>query len=207
MSVTAVPLRPVKKGSVLKLWLGLALLALAAVAAAWVGTRGQVWTTTESGLQIRTIAEGTGANPTEADVAFVTYTGRLADSGKVFDSNEGGQPVPFPVAEGATIPGFSEGLKLMQKGGTYRLRIPPNLGYGDKDMGNGQIPPNSTLDFDVKILEVMPEAQLRQMMMQQQMMQGGMGAEGAPGARGGGEGAPPQGGPEGAPPQGAPQGR
>jgi FKBP-type peptidyl-prolyl cis-trans isomerase FkpA len=189
MSVTAVPLRPVKKGSVLKLWIALALLALAGVAAAWVGTRGQVWTTTASGLQIRTIEEGEGAHPTEADIAFVTYTGRLED-GKVFDSNEGQQPVPFPVAEGATIKGFSEGLKLMKKGGSYRLKIPPALGYGDKDMG--QIPPNSTLDFDVKILEVMPEAQLRQMMMQQQMqqqmMQGGGGA-----APGGGEGPPPQG--------------
>jgi FKBP-type peptidyl-prolyl cis-trans isomerase FkpA len=193
MSVTAVPLRPVKKGSVLKLWIALALLALVGVAAAWIGTRNQLWTTTASGLQIRTIEEGEGAHPTEADVAFVTYTGRLADSGKVFDSNEGQQPVPFPVAEGATIKGFSEGLKLMKKGGKYRLKIPPALGYEDKDMG--QIPPNSTLDFDVAILEVMPEAQLRQMMMQQQMMQGGAGAPGGPGAPGGGEG-PPQG-PEG----------
>jgi hypothetical protein len=195
MSVTAVPLRPVKKGSVLKLWIALALLALAGVAAAWVGTRGQVWTTTPSGLQIRTIKEGEGAHPTEADIAFVTYTGRL-ENGTVFDSNKGQQPVPFPVAEGATIKGFSEGLKLMKKGGSYRLKIPPALGYGDKDMG--QIPPNSTLDFDVEILEVMPEAQLRQMMMQQQMqqqmMQGGAGAGGA--APGGGEGPPPQG-PEG----------
>ena len=197
MSVTAVPLRQVKKGSVLKLWLGLALLALAGVAAAWVGTRGQVWTTTGSGLQIRTVAEGEGAHPTETDIAFVTYTGRL-ENGTVFDSNEGQQPVPFPVAEGATIKGFSEGLKLMKKGGSYRLKIPPALGYGDKDMG--QIPPNSTLDFDVKIVEVMPEAQLRQMMMQQQMqqqmMQGGGGPEGGA-APGGGEGPPPQGGPQG----------
>jgi FKBP-type peptidyl-prolyl cis-trans isomerase FkpA len=192
MSVTAVPLRPVKKGSVLKLWIALALLALAGVAAAWLGTRGQVWTTTASGLQIRTIEEGEGAHPTEADIAFVTYTGRLED-GKVFDSNEGQQPVPFPVAEGATIKGFSEGLKLMKKGGSYRLRIPPALGYGEKGAGGGQIPANATLDFDVKILEVMPEAQLRQMMMQQQMqqqmMQGGAGGA----APGGGEGPPPQG--------------
>ncbi|HEY0150097.1 MAG TPA: FKBP-type peptidyl-prolyl cis-trans isomerase [Allosphingosinicella sp.] len=198
MSVTAVPLRPVKKGSVLKLWIGLALLALAGAAAAWIGTRGQVWTTTQSGLQFRTIVEGEGAHPTEADIAFVTYTGRLASTGEVFDSNEGQQPAPFPVAEGATIKGFSEGLKLMKKGGTYRLRIPPALGYEDKDMG--RIPPNSTLDFEVKVLEVMPEAQLRQIMMQQQMQQQMMqgGAEGAPGG-------PPPGG-EG-PPQGAPQGR
>jgi FKBP-type peptidyl-prolyl cis-trans isomerase FkpA len=189
MSVTAVPLRPVKKGSVLKLWLGLALLALAGVAAAWLGTRGQVWNTTASGLQIRTIADGKGAHPTETDIAFVTYTGRL-ENGKVFDSNVGQQPVPFPVAEGATIKGFSEGLKLMKEGGSYRLRIPPALGYGDKGAGDA-IPANATLDFEVQIAKVMPEAELRQLMMQQQMqqqmMQGGGG-----GAPGGGEG-PPQG--------------
>ena len=198
MSVTAVPLRPVKKGSVLKLWLGLALLSLVGVAAAWLGTRNQVWTTTASGLQIRTLKAGEGAHPTEADIAFVTYTGRLADSGKVFDSNEGQQPAPFPVAEGATIKGFSEGMKLMRKGGTYRIKVPAELGYGDKDMG--PIPPNSTLDFRVKIHEVIPEAQFRQLMMQQQMMQGGPGGPGGPGGA-------PQGGPEGAPPQGGPQGQ
>jgi FKBP-type peptidyl-prolyl cis-trans isomerase FkpA len=190
MSVTAVPLRPVKKGSVLKLWIALALLALVGAAAAWVGTRNQVWTTTASGLQIRTIKEGTGVHPNEADIAFVTYTGRLED-GKVFDSNVGQQPVPFPVAEGATIKGFSEGLKLMKKGGSYRLRIPPALGYGEKGAGGGQIPANATLDFDVEIIEVMPEAQLRQMMMQQQMQQQMMQGGGA--APGGGEGPPPEG--------------
>ena len=190
MSVTAVPLRPVKKGSVLKLWIGLALLALAGAGAAWIGTRGQVWTTTQSGLQFRTIKEGEGAHPTETDIAIVTYTGRLA-SGEVFDSNKGQQPAPFPVAEGATIKGFSEGLKLMKKGGSYRLRIPPALGYGEKGAGNGQIPANATLDFDVEILEVISEAQFRQIMMQQQMMQQQMMGGGA-GAPGGGEGGAPQ---------------
>ncbi|HEX8579775.1 MAG TPA: FKBP-type peptidyl-prolyl cis-trans isomerase [Allosphingosinicella sp.] len=189
MSVTAVPLRPVKKGSVLKLWIGLALLALAGAGAAWIGTRGQVWTTTQSGLQIRTIKEGEGAHPTETDIAIVTYTGRLAN-GEVFDSNKGQQPAPFPVAEGATIKGFSEGLKLMKKGGSYRLKIPPQLGYEDKDMG--KIPPNSTLDFEVEIHEVISEAQFRQIMMQQQMMQQQMMQGGAGGAPGGGEGAAPQ---------------
>jgi FKBP-type peptidyl-prolyl cis-trans isomerase FkpA len=193
MSVTAVPLRPIRKGSVLKLWLALLLLALIAAGIAWAGTRTQTYTTTASGLQIRTLKEGEGGFPTAADIAFVTYTGRLAD-GTVFDSNAGQQPAPFPVAEGATIPGFSEGLKLMQKGGTYRLRMPPKLGYGDKDMG--RIPPNSTLDFEVTLVEFMPEAQLRQIMMQQQMMQqqGMGGAPGGPPGAGEGAGeAPPEG--------------
>ena len=76
----------------------------------------------------------------------------------------------------------------MKKGGSYRLKIPPALGYGEKGAGGGQIPPNATLDFDVKIVEVMPEATLRQMMMQQQMQQQMMQGGGAPG-----EGPPQQG--------------
>lgn len=192
MSATAVPLRPIAKGSVLKLWLGIAVLALLAAALAWGGTSGQRYTTTASGLQIRTLEEGEGPHPGEADIAFVTYTGKLAD-GTVFDSNVGQQPAPFPVAEGATIKGFSEGLKLMRKGGRYRLRMPPALGYGDRDMG--QIPPNSTLDFEVTLVEFMPEAQLRQMMMQQQMMQ-----QQQMGGAAGGEGAGPGEAPEGPPP-------
>jgi FKBP-type peptidyl-prolyl cis-trans isomerase FkpA len=169
MSVTAVPLRPIRKGSVLKLWLGIALLALLAAGLAWLGTAGQIFERTASGLQYRVLEKGTGPSPTETDVAFINYTGRLAD-GTVFDSNEGGQPVPMPVAEGAVIKGFSEGLKLMRKGAKYQLRIPPELGYGGE--AKGPIPANSTLDFDVTVVDFMPEATLRQMMMQQQMMQG-----------------------------------
>jgi FKBP-type peptidyl-prolyl cis-trans isomerase FkpA len=178
MTVTAVPLRPIRKGSVAKLWIALALLALIAGAVAWIGTAGQVWTTTPSGLKYRVIEEGQGNPPTDADIAFVTYTGRLAD-GTVFDSNVGQQPAPFPVAEGATIKGFSEGLKMTRKGGKYRLRIPPELGYGAR--ANGPIPANATLDFDMEVVEIMPEATLRQMMMQQGM--GGM--PGGPGGPGG----------------------
>ena len=193
MSVTAVPLRPIRKGSVAKLWLGLALLALIAVAAAWLGTRSLLYTTTESGLKFRVLQEGEGETPAATDVAFVTYTGRLSD-GTVFDSNVGQQPAPFPVAEGATIPGFSEALRMMKKGGTYSVVIPPKLGYGDKDMG--RIPPNSTLEFEVTMHGFMPEEQLRAIMMQQQMglggpPQGGAG-EGAPEGGAGAEG-PPEG--------------
>src|SRR5687767_7372463 len=112
MSVTAVPLRPIAKGSVLKLWLALALLALLAAGVAWAGTQSLLFTTTASGLQYRVMEEGEGELPTDADIAFVTYTGRLKD-GTVFDSNVGQQPAMFPVKAGATVPGFAEALKLM----------------------------------------------------------------------------------------------
>jgi FKBP-type peptidyl-prolyl cis-trans isomerase FkpA len=172
MSVTAVPLHPIKKGSVAKLWIALAALAALAAAFAWWGTSGHVYQTTPSGLQFMVLKEGKGNPPTDADVAFVTYTGRLAD-GTVFDSNVGQQPAPFPVAEGATIKGFSEALKRTRKGGKYRLRIPPQLGYGAKAVG--PIPANATLDFEMEVLELMPEATLRQMMQQQGMGPGGPG--------------------------------
>ena len=183
MSVTAVPLRPIRKGSVVKLWLGLALLALIAGVAAWAGTKSLLYTTTQSGLKFRVLQEGEGETPAPTDVAFVTYTGRLPD-GTVFDSNVGQQPAPFPVAEGATIKGFSEALRMMKKGGTYSVVMPPELGYGEKDMG--QIPPNSTLEFEVTMHGFMPEEQLRAIMMQQQM----------------GIGGPPQGGAEAPQPEG-----
>lgn len=186
MSVTAVPVRPIKKGSVLKLWLALALLVLVAAAVAWAGTSGHVYQTTKSGLGFRIVKEGEGAHPTESDIALVQYTGRLED-GRVFDANA--QGAPMPLAPGATIPGFAEGLKLMKKGGVYRLRIPPKLGYGERGSPPA-IPPNATLEFDVAMVDFMPEATIRamqQQMMQQQMMQGGAGGPGGPG----GEAAPP----------------
>ncbi len=160
MSVTAVPLRPIKKGSVLKLWIGLATLSLGAAGLAWAGTAGHQVTTTASGLELQVVKEGTGVQPTPTDIVLVHYTGRLAD-GAVFDSSEGKQPVPFPVT--GVIPGFTEGLQMMKKGGTYRLRIPPELAYGPQGAG-GVIPPNATLEFDIQLLDVAPQSALQGMM-------------------------------------------
>ncbi len=203
MSVTAVPIRPLKKGSVLKLWLGIVVLVALAAAAAWYTTGRLHFTTTASGLQYRVIEAGEGPHPGATDLALINYTGRLED-GTVFDSNEGGQPVPLPV--NGSIEGFSEALQLMSKGATYRLRIPPNLGYGAAGAGGGVIPPNATLEFDVTLVDfraLTPEQIQQMQMMQMMQQQGGAGGAGAPpGAEGGapggaGAGAPP-GGAEGA---------
>jgi FKBP-type peptidyl-prolyl cis-trans isomerase FkpA len=201
MSVTAVPLRPLPKGSVVKLWLALALLVAIGVAVAWAGTSAHVFQRTPSGLGFKVLKDGEGAPPTASDVTLIQYTGRLED-GTVFDSNMNGQPLPMPAADGAAIKGFTEGLRMMKKGGTYRLRIPPQLGYG----ASGQppaIPPNATLEFDVKLLEYIPMATYRALMQQQMMQQmqqmqqqGGAGAAPGGGAPGGGapsEAPPPQG--------------
>lgn len=196
MSVTAVPIQKLKKGSVLKLWIGILVLALLAAAAAWFTTERLHFTTTASGLQYRVIEEGEGPNPAATDLALINYTGRLQD-GTVFDSNEGREPVPLPV--NGSIPGFSEALQLMRKGASYRLRIPPNLAYGPTGAGGGVIPPNATLDFEVTLVDfraLTPE-QIQQMQMMQQMQQQG-GAGAPPGAEGGAGAGAPQGGAEGA---------
>lgn len=160
MSVTAVPIRPVKKGSVLKLWVGLAALSLAAAGLAWAGTDGQNYVTTASGLQYRVIAAGEGPRPAATDIALIDYTGRLED-GTVFDTSKGKQPVPLPV--NGSIPGFGEALQLMSKGATYRLRIPPELGYGALGTPGGPIPPNATLDFEVTLIDFVPQSALQGM--------------------------------------------
>ena len=160
MSVTAVPLRPIRKGSLTKLWIGLGALGLAAAGLAWAGTSGQQVTATASGLQLQVVKEGTGPQPTTSDIVLVHYKGTLED-GTVFDSTEGKQPVPFPVT--GVIPGFTEGLQMMKKGGTYRLKIPSQLAYGEKGAG-GVIPPNATLNFEIQLIDIAPASALQGMM-------------------------------------------
>ena len=164
-AVTAVPLLPVKRGYLVWLWVGIAVAVLGAAALAWAG---DPWQTTPSGLRYTVLSAGQGGpHPTDNDVTLVNYTGKLTD-GTVFDQSR--QPTPMPVS--GVVPGFSEGLKLMPKGAKYRFMIPPQLGYGAT--ANGPIPANSTLMFDVELVDFIPADTLRQM-QQQQMMRGGMG--------------------------------
>jgi len=170
-TVTAVPIAPVKRAYVLWLWIGLAFALVAGVALAKVGATGIQ--TTASGLRYKVVKAGTGPHPTDSDVALVRYEGKLMN-GTVFDKAD--QPTPLPVAR--MIPGFTEGLKLMNKGAKYRFWIKPELAYGPEE--RGPIPANSTLQFDVELIEFMSEAQIRamQQMMQQQ---GGMPGAAMPG--------------------------
>jgi FKBP-type peptidyl-prolyl cis-trans isomerase FkpA len=200
-AVTAVPIRPIARGSVLKLWVALFLLAAAGAGLAWIGTAPLQRTTTASGLQYRVLKAGTGPVATANDVLILHYDGRMTD-GTLFDSSRtGGEPmVTAPVG---LIPGFIEGLQLTQAGGRYRIWIPPNLGYG----AVGRVPPNApfterdTLVFDIEVLRIVPDAagiwQMQQMQRMQQQMQSQPGAM-PPGADPHGGGAPP--GAEGAPP-------
>lgn len=102
-----------------------------------------------SGLLFEVLTEGEGAQPTAQDTVEVLYTGKLAD-GTVFDATEGNS-VKFPVK--GLIKGFTEGLMLMRPGGTYRLFIPSELGYGERGAGN-DIPPGAALDFTVTLVDI-----------------------------------------------------
>lgn len=107
-------------------------------------------TVTESGLQYRVITEGTGVKPTATDTVTVHYVGKLLD-GTEFDSSiSRGEPVAFPV--NGVIAGWTEALQLMPQGSKWELVIPSDLAYGPG--GNGPIPPNSVLVFEVELLEV-----------------------------------------------------
>lgn len=112
--------------------------------------------TTKSGLLYKIENAGKGEAIKATDKVKVHYTGKLPN-GKVFDSSvERGQPVEFQLNQ--VIPGWTEGLQLVKKGGKIQLVIPPALGYGKQGAG-ASIPPNSTLIFDVEVLDVNPKSE------------------------------------------------
>jgi FKBP-type peptidyl-prolyl cis-trans isomerase FkpA len=166
MSVSQVPLRPLQRGAVAKLGLGILLLIAAGVLLAWAGA-GQ-----SAGVRVKTIAAGSGPIITASDGVLIEYEGKL-DDGTVFDTSEGRGPAFFPV--GGVVPGFSQALQKMQKGGRYQFTLPSELGYGETPPAGSPIPPNADLHFTVRVLEVAP---------MDQIMRGAQGAGGA-GAGGG----------------------
>jgi peptidylprolyl isomerase len=110
--------------------------------------------TTASGLQYEVLTKGKagGRSPTDANKVSVHYEGRLLD-GSVFDSSyQRGEPIEFPLAR--VIPGWTEGVQLMNEGDKFRFFIPPNLGYGPRGTPGGPIGPNEALIFDVELLKV-----------------------------------------------------
>lgn len=184
--VTRVPIRPISRGSLVMLFIGIVIGLLIAAAFAWA--------TAPKGVSVDEVRAGTGDNPTAEDVVFVHYTGKLAD-GTVFDQS---QPLPLPVEgmlpEGTPlplqnmVPGFREAALQMQRGGKYTVEIPAEKAYGAEGRINPQtgegVPPNSDLTFEIELVDFMPmeevEARferLQQMMMQQQL-QGGEGTAG-----------------------------
>ncbi|HTO40858.1 MAG TPA: FKBP-type peptidyl-prolyl cis-trans isomerase [Rhizomicrobium sp.] len=107
--------------------------------------------TRPSGLQYRVITAGSGKGVSSgSDMVTVTYKGALI-TGKVFDQTAPGQTATFPA--GRLIPGWVEALSLMKEGDEWQIVIPSELGYGARGAG-GDIPPNQTLVFDMKLVGV-----------------------------------------------------
>jgi FKBP-type peptidyl-prolyl cis-trans isomerase len=107
--------------------------------------------TTPSGLQYKVIREGSGKTPKATDIVVVNYRGTLI-TGKEFDSSyKAGQPIEFPLNR--VIPGWTEGVQLMNEGAKYEFFIPSNLAYGSRGAG-GVIGPDEALIFEVELLKV-----------------------------------------------------
>ncbi len=178
VSTTAHPKRRGTAG----LWLALILLVAAGVGFAWYGAGSLRPVVTKSGLQFRVIKAGTGLVITDEDVAYLDYELR-GDDGTVIDNSEQhGGPQQF-IAPG-TFPGFAEGMRRMQEGGEYGLKMPLTLAFPGGKAPPG-FPPTKNLSFTVQVRKVVRGgvAMLRQQMMMQQMQQmqqQGGGPQGAP---------------------------
>ncbi|WP_414147997.1 FKBP-type peptidyl-prolyl cis-trans isomerase [Erwinia sp. BNK-24-b] len=109
---------------------------------------------TESGLMYQVEKEGTGDVPKDSDTVVVNYKGTLIDGSEFDNSYTRGEPLSFRLD--GVIPGWTEGLKHVKKGGKIKLVIPPQLAYGKN--GVPGIPANSTLVFDVELLDIKPAA-------------------------------------------------
>ena len=188
--VTRVPLQPIAKGSLTKLWIGVVLAVLVAA--------GMAFAALPKGLNVETLRDGTGPAPEMGQVVFVNYTGKLTD-GEVFDES-GASPfppgvlpegTPMLLEEGRLIPGFIAGLLQMEKGGLYKLYIPADQAYGAEPPPGAPIPPNADLVFDVEVVDVMSREDVEQRIIAIQQMMGAQ--RGQPGGQPGAPAAPPPG--------------
>lgn len=167
--VTRVPLKPISKGSLLMLFLGILIGVALSAAYAWY---------TVPRVSVSTLTAGTGEHPGEDDVVFVRYTGKL-DDGTVFDQSQDQQwpiagimPEGYPMQLRGMIAGFRDAVMQMQKGGKYVATIPAEMAYGANPPPESPIPANADLTFEIELIDFMPmaEAEQRFQRLQQAMM-------------------------------------
>jgi FKBP-type peptidyl-prolyl cis-trans isomerase len=130
----------------------LALVFLIAAAMAACGGDGPTEPTDSGEVTIDDLVVGTGATAVAGDNLTVNYTGWLADGTKFDSSYDRGQTYSFRLGAGQVIRGWDMGVPGMKVGGKRRLIIPPSLAYGSS--GNGPIPPNATLKFEVELVSI-----------------------------------------------------
>jgi FKBP-type peptidyl-prolyl cis-trans isomerase FkpA len=147
--------RPARSGRPAKLWLGFLIVIAAGIGLAWLGAQ----SVRDRVVQVETLQAGSGPFVQAPDGVLIEYEGRL-ENGEVFDSSAGKGPVPLLASQ--VIPGFTQGLMKMQKGGKYRLRIPSKLAYGATPPQGGPIPANADLEFDVSVVQIVPNAAMMQ---------------------------------------------
>jgi len=117
--------------------------------------------TTESGLQYTEIERGDGPVPEPGSIVTIHYIAWLEDGTELDNSYDNGQPASFILGQGMVIKGWDEGVALMNEGGKAELVIPPELALGEAGSGDGQVPPNATLVFEIELISVQegaPEA-------------------------------------------------
>ena len=135
------------KNCVLPAFLGMFFLPLVGLADEKVPVK------TDSGLQYADIVVGDGREAHAGETATVHYTGTLVDGTKFDSSKDRNKPFSFRLGAGQVIKGWDEGVEGMKIGGTRKLVIPPQLGYGARGAGS-VIPPNATLIFIVELLDL-----------------------------------------------------
>ncbi len=113
---------------------------------------------TESGLFLIEAKKGTGPKPNPGDIVKVHYTGTLLNGEKFDSSLDRGEPIEFPLGQGKVIPGWDEGIALLNEGTEATLLIPSYLAYGERG-SRGGIPPNSILRFDITLVDVVNQAE------------------------------------------------
>ena len=130
--------------------LAVVVVVVATASIAGCGRKGTVKTV--GGVSIEDLKVGSGATATAGKTVSAHYTGKFPDGTKFDSSYDSGAPVEFPLGAGKVIKGWDIGIEGMRVGGKRKLTIPPELAYGAR--GNGPIPPNAKVVFDVELMAV-----------------------------------------------------